>query len=204
MLWSARSPFNRPTAPLPGGRVLANLVKYGADNGGTIHSFPTAGRLAATAMALPSSPMLVRALVVECDCGLDICMAMGQLRLHSDLLEVLLIDIKDFNGRSWDAEIRPALTMIDDTSESADGAHVLGSVWRAHLPLTAVELQTNLKANNKLSSSEGEVLGILRAVQRAYEAFHSPSRGLLASCITCVKRSGACDIPNGSAACASH
>ena len=134
------------------------------------------GGLAATAMALPFSPMLVRALVVECDCGLDICMAMGQLRLHSDLLEFLLIDIKDFNGRSWDAEIRPALTMIDDTSESATGAHVLGSVWRAHLPLTAVDLQTNLKANNKLSSSEGEVLGIFTCSAEGLRGFPQPEQ----------------------------
>ena len=71
------------------------------------------GRLAATAMALPFSPMLVRALALERDCGLD----MKQLALHSDLLDFLLTDIKPFNGRSWDADIRRALTMIVVTKE---------------------------------------------------------------------------------------
>ena len=72
-------------------------------------------------MALPRfKPMLVRALALERDCGLD----MNQLVLHSDLLDFLLTDIKDCNGRSWAAEIRPAVTMIVDTSELATSPHV--------------------------------------------------------------------------------
>ena len=137
------------------------------------------GRLAATAMALPFSPMLVRALALERDCGLD----MKQLALHSDLLDFLLTDIKAFNGRSWDAEIRPALTMIVDTSESATGAHVQGSEWRAYLPLTAAELQR--KANNDFSSTEGEVLGILRALQEGIRSGAIPSDGSSAVHVVC-------------------
>ena len=73
--------------------------------------------------------------------------------------------------------------MIVDTSESATGAHVQGSEWRAYLPLTAAELQR--KANNDFSSTQGEVLGILRALQEGMRSGAIPSDGSSAVHVVC-------------------
>ena len=58
---STRAPFDRLTAPAAGARVRANLVKYGADNGETMHSVRRGHIQAAQATAEPTQVTMQRA-----------------------------------------------------------------------------------------------------------------------------------------------
>lgn len=115
-----------------------------------------AGQLAAMALALPFSPLLVRALRYESDEGLK----HGVLGM--ELREFLAKRLPQLNGRPWDAAVRVAAVLVVDTSETATGAFLEGFQWQATLPFDAADLQR--MAQGTFSSTEREVEGILRSL----------------------------------------
>lgn len=116
-----------------------------------------AGKLASMSLALPFSSLLVRALRYE---------AAGEPQepiLDAGLKQFLQQHLTQLNGRPWDAQLRPAAVLVVDTSDTATGAFIQDSTWTAVFPFDASDLARMQQGT--FSSTEREVLGILRAVE---------------------------------------
>lgn len=164
-------------------RFAENLRRLRSDVDGTVKRYRSmVGQLASAALALPLSPLLVRTLTLEkaaADAGTEV----GARALHKQLADFFLTDISGLVGRPWDAAIRPAQTLVVDTSETASGAFLVGSAWKAYLPLTALEQA--LRQEDILSSTEAELLGILRALNECVRTLAVPADGTGAVQVLC-------------------
>ena len=147
-------------------RIVTGLQEVRA--GGTHRQYRrVVGQLAAAALAFPFSPLMIRALTLERDRDEE-TEAANERALNDNLTEFLLQDVRKIVGRPWDAPIRAATTLVVDTSESATGAHIPGTGWKASIPLQPDELRR--RGLNDLSSTEAEAIGILRALQEGIRA----------------------------------
>ena len=116
-----------------------------------------AGMLASMGLAMPFSPMMVRALRYEAE------KVEEEPVLGMELTSFLETNMIELNGRPWDAAIRAAVILVVDTSESATGAYIQGMSWSAIINFDADDL-ARMAAGN-YSSTEREVVGILRALR---------------------------------------
>lgn len=162
-------------------RFAANLLQLRADKCDKLYR-SVVGQLASAALALPLSPLLVRALAME-KAATERPVDDSSRALHMQLAEFFLHDIKRLVGRPWGADIRPAQTLVVDTSVTASGAYLVGSPWKAHLPLTETEIR--LRQTEVISSTEAEVLGVLRAVEECVRTQAVPNDGSGAIQILC-------------------
>lgn len=144
------------------------------------------GQLASAALALPLSPLLVRALAMEAAASGHLAGG-SECALHQQLADFFLSDLKDLVGRPWDAKIRPARTLVVDTSETASGAFLVGSDWKAHLPLSEEEVA--LRSQDVMSSTEAELLGVLRATEECVRTGTVESDGSAALQVLCDNQS---------------
>lgn len=144
-----------------------------------------AGQVAAAKLAFPFPSILIRGLLREQD-EPSLRDDVRDRVLGPEAIEYLLDNMAQLNGQPWDRPVRAAQVMVVDTSEVATGAHILGTQWRAMIPLAQAEVDTSVGV--KLSSTESEARGIFKALQEGLRGGAIPSDGTGAVQVVCDNR----------------
>lgn len=142
-----------------------------------------AGQVAAASLAFPFTGLMIRALAMEKEAPTTADFHSEDRVLHEQLIEFLLNHMQQLNGQPMDAPIRPAQTLVVDTSESATGAHMLDSNWEAAIPLNDAELKK--QASGRWSSTQAEVTGIMKALLEGVRCRAIPDDGTGAVQVIC-------------------
>lgn len=146
------------------------------------HYRRVAGQMAAASLAFPFTGLMIRTLTLEKERGLSDGDEEDRA-LHKDLIEFFLDNIRKLNGRPMDAPIRAAQTLVVDTSESATGAHILGTAWKAMIPFDQTELDRIERG--RWSSTAAEARGILKALKEGVRCGAIPGDGSGAVQVVC-------------------